>query len=158
MNLYEINTMIENLIDKETGEVADYEEFVSLQIAKDEKIENTALYIKNLLSDAEQIKIERDKLYQREKAYKNRAENLKKYLSMFLDGEKYRSPRVVCSYHKSTSTEVDEQFIEWAKENAKNYLKFKEPDVDKTAVKKAIQEGKEVPFARLVEKQNLQIK
>ena len=52
MKLYEINEQIMACIDSETGEVIDPEKLNDLQIAKDEKIENLALWYKDLLAEA----------------------------------------------------------------------------------------------------------
>lgn len=158
MKLYEINKAIESLVDEETGEILDFDKFSELQIARDEKIENMALWVKNLEAEAAAIKAEKDNLSEREKACKNKAESLKNYLSSLLGGEIFKTPKVACSFRKSVSTEIDDGFVEWAKANDASLLKYKEPDVDKTAVKKAIQDGAEFELARLVEKQNLQIK
>lgn len=48
MTLYEINQTILSLIDEETGEILDEDQLERLNIAKEEKRENIALYIKNL--------------------------------------------------------------------------------------------------------------
>lgn len=67
---------------------------------------------------------------------------------------KVENPRVNLSFRKSTSTEIiDEASI------PSEYIKTKIVDsIDKTAIKKALQDGKAVLGAQLVEKQNLQIK
>ncbi len=158
MNIYQIDEAILNLIDPETGEIMDYDAFVELQMARETKIENMALWIKNLTAEAAAIKAERDALAEREKAAKNRAEGLKKYLAQILNGEKFSTPRVAISYRKSTAVEVDDGFLDWAKKNADQYLRYKEPEVDKTALRDAIKAGQEFEYARLIENQSLQIK
>ena len=47
-NLYEINEEIKNTIDLETGEIVDFEAFEKLQMERTEKLENIALWYKNL--------------------------------------------------------------------------------------------------------------
>ena len=56
MKLYEINEQILDCIDSETGEVIDPEKLNNLQIAKDEKLENLALWYKDLLAEANALK------------------------------------------------------------------------------------------------------
>lgn len=158
MKLYEINQAIESLVDIETGEILDFEAFQQLQMERSEKIENIALWIKNLNAESDAIKVEADKLLERKKAIDNKAERLKKYLFEILSGEKFSSSKVVVSYRKSSTVEIDDSFIDWAKDNHPEYLKFKEPEVDKIAVKQAINSGQVIVGARIVDKQNIQIK
>ena len=63
MNLYEINEALYGCVDEETGEIIDAEKLEALSLAFDEKVENIALWIKNLLADAAAIKAEKLKLY-----------------------------------------------------------------------------------------------
>ena len=62
------------------------------------------------------------------------------------------------SFRKSKSVEVDDEFINWAKNNQDELLIYKEPTANKTAIKEAIKGGKEFEFARIVENNNLNIK
>lgn len=152
-NLYEINEEILNCVDMETGEIIDTERLEQLQLAFDNKVEGIALWIKNLLSDAEAIKAEKDKLAERQKACENKAKNLKEYLSKFLGGQKFKTPKVSISYRKSESVEVTD-----ISKLDDDYLKFAEPTVDKTKVKKALKAGTTLQGVVLVENQNIQIK
>ena len=65
-SLYEIDAQILSCIDLETGEVVDIEKLEALQIERAQKIENIALWYKNLLSDAEQYKIEKNNFAEKE--------------------------------------------------------------------------------------------
>ena len=152
-SLYEINEEILNCVDMETGEIIDAERLSQLQIAFDDKVEVIALWIKNLLADAEAIKEEKNKLADRQRVCENKAKRLKEYLSGFLGGQKFSTPRVAISYRRSESVEVQD-----ATELPEEYLKFAEPTVDKTKVKKALKEGIELAGVALVENQNIQIK
>lgn len=60
MKLYEINEQIMACIDNETGEIIDTDKLNELQIAKDEKIENLALWYKDLLAEANALKEEKE--------------------------------------------------------------------------------------------------
>ena len=77
MTLYEIDQAIQGLVDPETGELMDYEAFAALQMDRDAKIENMALWYKDLMADAKAIKEEADTLNERRKALENKAERLK---------------------------------------------------------------------------------
>lgn len=151
--LYEIDEEILNCVDMETGEIIDVEKLGQLQLARDDKVEGIALWIKNLLSDADAIKSEEEKLAQRRKANENKAKNLKEYLSKFLNGQKFKTPKVSISYRKSESVEVTD-----LSKLDDDYLKFTEPTVDKTKVKKALKAGTVLQGVSLVENQNIQIR
>ena len=58
MNLYEIENEILKCVDEETGEIFDVEKFEALELARDVKIENICLWIKNLKAEAEALKLE----------------------------------------------------------------------------------------------------
>lgn len=152
-SLYEINEEILSCVDMETGEIIDMDKLQELQMKFDDKVEGVALWIKNLLSEAAAIKAEKDKLAERQKACENKAKNLKEYLSKFLDGQKFKTAKVSITYRKSDSVEVENVSM-----LPKEFLKFAEPEVRKTELKKALKDGVEIAGATLVERQNIQIK
>jgi hypothetical protein len=76
---------------------------------------------------------------------------------MMLNGEKFKTARLSVSYRTSKAVEVDNEFLKWAMSNGEQYLRYKEPEVDKTAVKEALEKG-EVPHAALVERVSVTIK
>ena len=151
--LYEINQEILNCVDMETGEIIDMDKLGELQLAFDVKVENIALWIKNLLSDAEAIKAEKNRLAERQKSCENKAKSLKEYLNTYLDGQKFKTPRVSISYRKSDAVEV----TDITKVKAE-YLKPVEPEVDKNKIKKALKEGAKLEGVILVQNQNMQIR
>ena len=152
MNLYEINNAMQECINLETGEI-DLELFERLQLEKDEKIENVALWIKNLYSDADGMENEKKAFEERIKACKNKIISLKTYLEMALNGEKFQTAKCSITFRKSKSVTV----LDVSKLD-KDYLKYADPTADKTAIKKAIESGVTVPGASLVENLNVQIK
>ena len=68
MNLFEIENEIMNCWDQETGEILDSDRLDQLEMERDTKIENIALYIKNLTADAEALKAEKQSFAERQKA------------------------------------------------------------------------------------------
>lgn len=166
MTLYEISesvlAAVNNLqIDEQTGEILDVSELDSLQAEFEEKAENIACYIKNLTAEADAMKAEEKALSERRKSAQNKADRLKRYLSdnmQKLGRDKISTPRAALSFRKSTSVIVDDEFIDWAVDNADELLTFKEPTVNKTAVKNAIADGRELEHAHLETAQNLQIR
>lgn len=158
LKLYEIPTEIDALIDPETGEITDADKLTELVNRFNNGVEWLALEVKNSLAEADALKKEKDAFAQREKVASNRAKNLKNYLTYLLNGEKFKTDKVAISWRRSEQVQVDEEnFLPWAKEH-NAYLRWKEPEVDKTALKEAFKQGIEVPYAELVENQSIQIK
>ena len=158
MNIYEIDNAMFSLIDEETGEIKDYEAFEELQMQKEEKIENTALWYKNLVAESKAIREEEKALAERRKSLENKAENLKNFINRTLDGNKFSTSKVAISYRKSTAVEVDDEFIDYAMKNKNDLLTFKRPEPNKTVIKGMLQGGFDIPHAELVERNNMSIK
>ncbi len=157
MKLYEIPGEITDLLDPETGEITDEEALGKLLRKWNNGVEWLALEVKNSLAEAEALKKEKEAFAARQKTAENRAKSLKNYLSFLLNGEKFKTDRVQISWRRSEQVQTDDEFILWALEN-NAYLRFKEPEVDRAALKDALKQGIEVPHAVLVENQNIQIK
>lgn len=161
MTLYEINQAILDTIDPETGEIVDVDKLSELQMEREQKLEGVALWVKNLNAEAEAYKAEKEAFAEREKAAKNKAESLKKWLSYALNGEKMSTQKVAISFRKSESVEIEdeERVITFAQKNGRDdLLRYTAPAVNKTAIKAVIKTGKQIPGAVLVEKQNISIK
>lgn len=129
----------------------------------DEKCDNTACYIKDLIAQAANIKEEIKTLTARAKALENRAERLKDYMVYAMDrigASKIETARNVIKVSVSHPTVIRDEaaFLKWAQENGSDLLSFKQPTPDKTAIKDAIAEGREVPFCYIDDKKNICIK
>lgn len=143
------------VVDTESGEIIDLEAIAALEMERDKKIENLGCWYKNLLADAEALKAQKNAFAEREKAKKAKAESLKGFLGRYLNGKKFETAKVAMSFRKSEAVEFDAKCIGDVPEE---FLKFKDPELDKVAVKKAIKAGETVPGCELVARQNLQIK
>lgn len=156
-NLYEIEQEIMSCVDMETGEIIDFEKLDALTIERDSKIENLALWVKNLEADAQAYKEEKDSFAQKQKVAENKAKSIKEYLSRYLAGNAFKSTRVNVGFRKSESVDVFsmDALIKYGNDD---YLKYKDPEADKTAIKAALKAGANIPGCILVEKQNIQIK
>lgn len=154
MTIFEIDKEIYNLVD-ENGEVKDFEAFEALNMEREKKIENIACWYKDLLGDAEKIKAQKDVLAEREKACKNRAEQLKKLLDYALQGEKFTSDKCVISYRKSTKCVIEDEqdFIQAHPEFVVTTEKISVAEVSK-----ALKNGQEISGASLLNNVNLQVK
>ena len=161
MNLYQINSLIENFefkYDEDTGVVLNMDELDQLNISKNEKIENITLFIKNLKADVKAIDDEIKALESRKKAKNNKIDNLSSYLLMALNGAKFETSKCKISFRKSTQVVIDDEigFIdmfgktEMVKEEVKK-------TINKKAVKTYLNDHASI-FAHLETKENIQIK
>lgn len=179
-NLYDIaQELIDTMeyeVDIETGEMLEGAELESkineIQMTLSDKMDNIACYIKNLESDVEAFKKEKQNIEARQKSSKNKADGLKKYLNNFIKlqftnmetGEvdmeklskfKFETPRCKLSYRKSVGVEITD-----LTKVPSEYVKIKElkeDDINKTELKELLKSG-DTEFARLSESRNLQIK
>lgn len=163
MKIYEIDQQIQTLIDtgvdSETGELLfGPEMLMALQMERDTKVENLALAYKNMQAEVKAIKDEETNLAQRRKALEAKADRAKEYLEYVLAGEKFKTARVVVGYRKSTKLELSDGFTEWAAKNAPDFLRYKDPEPDKTAITNALKAGQKITGAELVESRNMTIK
>lgn len=143
-NLYEINAAILSCVDLETGEIIDIEQLHALQMERDKKIEAVALWYKNLLSDAAQYAAEEAVFKQKKQAAHAKAERLKSYLLDALQGEKYKSTRVNISYRNTPRVIVDDVL-----NLPPRFVRFADPEPNKTEIAAAIKNGEEVNGARI---------
>ena len=93
MTLYEINNAILECVDMETGEIIDSDKLSELQMAFDEKIENVALWIKDLKAESEAIKKRLTLSPREEKSAKTRRRALRVISSMHLADRNSRRQR-----------------------------------------------------------------
>ena len=160
--LYEIDAAILAAVDQETGEILDTEKLDALQMEREQKLEGVALWVKDLKAEAAAVKEEADKLNARKKALDNKIDGLKNWLLFALDGEKLKTPRCnVYQTHSQRLVVLDEaQLIESLKyaDDPEMYLRFKEPELRKDEIKKALKEGEFFPGAELEETESVVIK
>lgn len=153
-SLYQIDQEILNCIDMETGEILDVEKLSALQMEREIKLENVALWIKNLKSNVNEFKIEIENLKARQESAKNRVDKLENWLSNALNGEKMTTSKVQVSFRKSESVQIENENL-----IPEEYMKRKvEIAPDKVAIKKAIKEGQKVAGCELVTNTNISVK
>ena len=153
MKLYEIDQAILNCIDLETGEIIDTEQLDKLTMEREAKLENVACWIKELKAEAEALKAEKMAFAKRQQVAENKMESLKKYLAYALDGQAFKTVRASVTFRKSQAVEIADIY-----KLDENYLRYKEPEADKTAIKEALKAGKTVAGATLVENTSVIIK
>lgn len=158
MNIYNIKSEYINIAMQLTDGELTPELEQALQITEQnlhDKAINYGYVIKTLESEVDIIDTEIKRLQELKRSRSNAIERLKNNITeaMELFGvTEVKAPTFKLSFRKSESIECDE-FVD------SNYCTVKTSIApDKVAIKQAIKEGKEVVGARLVVKNNLQIK
>lgn len=160
--LYEIDQDILSCVDQETGEILDTEKLDALQMERDQKLEGVSLWVKDLTAEASAVKEEADKLIARKRALDNKIAALKAWLLIALDGGKLKTPR--CNVYQTHSQRVavadEEKLIEFLKtlEEPERFLRFRDPELRKDEIKKALKEDYYIPGASLEETESVVIK
>lgn len=153
-SLYEIDKSILGCIDQETGEMIDPDRLEALFMERNQKIENVALWIKNLQSDALAFKAEKETFAERERAANAKIEQLKKYLAQALDGQKFSTGKCAVSFRRSEQVEVlDESIIPRA--YMVETVTYKP---DKNFIKEVLKDGQEISGCRLIKNLNTLVK
>jgi hypothetical protein len=158
MNLYNIKSEYINIAMQLTDGELTPELEQALEITEQnlhDKAINYGYVIKTLESEIDIVDAEIKRLQELKKSRNNAVEKLKTNITeaMELFGvTEVKAPTFKLSFRKSESIECDE-FVD------SNYCSIKTSIApDKVAIKQAIKEGKDVVGARLVVKNNLQIK
>jgi outer membrane murein-binding lipoprotein Lpp len=167
MKLYEIaadyKRLLQMIEDGEIPEEAIKDTLESITSILEDKVDNIACLIKNINAEVEAIKAEEKALAERRKAKENHVERLKDYLTETLINNgctKVETARNKVTFRKSEPVHIADEtaFISWARLYRDDLLTYSEPKVNKTAIKKALQNGDEIVGASIEEKQNIQIK
>ena len=160
--LYEIDQEILECVDMETGEIIDPEKLTALQIERERKLEGVALWVKDLNYEAQMVKEEVDKLNARKKALDNKIMSLKAWLLWALDGEKLKTAR--CNVYQTHSQKVviddEKALIDMFMSSpfGEKFLRMKDPEIDKNALKDSMKHGYEYDFAHLETTESVVIK
>ena len=162
MTLYEIEDAILRCVDQETGEIIDPEALTALNMEREKKLEGVTLWIKDLAYEAEAVKHEADRLNDRKKRLDKRIADLKSWLLAALGGGILRTPRcIVYTTHNTRVPIPDEKklisFLQTL-DKPEQFLRFKEPELRKDEIKKALKADFLIPGASLEETESVVIK
>ena len=131
----------------------------------DVKAENVAAYIKSLKAEADALKAEEAALSRRRKAKENQLERMKAYLlenMLLINRQKIDTPRAKLSIRtnpESVQFDDENEFITMCeKTGMEDYLRYKAPEINKTAVKERLKSGLVLDGVRLIRTQSLIIK
>lgn len=162
MTLYEINEALMACVDQETGEIIDVEALNALHMEREKKLENVALWVKDLRAEADAIANEIKALTARKKAAENKADRLKAWLGEALEGEVFKTSKVRISYTHNTRLNVpdERELVEFLKtlEEPEKFLRFSDPELRKDEIKKALKDGYIIPGAELEATESVVIK
>lgn len=144
-------------VDEETGEVFDPADIDEIHADLNEKVENIAVYIKNMRSDAEALKAEEDMLKDRRQRLERHVERLGTYLTEQLSRagkRRVETTRADVSLRSTKSVLVEDELLvpeEYIRETVKRMP-------DKRAISRDLKDGKSVPGCTLVERDSLNIR
>lgn len=164
MKLYELTeAMTAFLAAVEAGEIPDEaiaDTLEGLELAFDEKIDECAAAYKGILAEAQDIKEEADKLIDRYRRKQAEADRLGEYIKMNLERlanggkpAKFETARSVISFRKTSSVAVfDENAVMEACKASpalSGCVTYKEPTLNRTALKQAISGGQDIPGVKI---------
>ena len=160
MKLYEISDAIRAAldhidVDPETGEILNADNLHAVEAEASDKVEATALYLRELDAEAKAAKEEADRMLARVKSMQKRSDYLK---SMLLDAlhatGKVKTARVTVSIRTTQAVAVDEGAnLPEAYTTVKTTV-----SPNKVAIKQALLDGVEVPGCSLEARESVSIR
>lgn len=160
MKLYEIPTKIRAALDgidcdPETGEILQADALHAVEAEASDKIEATALYLRELDAEAKAAKDEADRIIARVKSMQKRSDYLKAMLLEALHATgKVKTARVTVSIRTTKAVEIAE-----GADLPEAYTTVKTTvSPNKVAIKQALLDGVEVPGCELIERESVSIR
>lgn len=160
MKLYEIAPALrfaldDIVVDEETGEILSSDALHAVEAQAAEKIEATALYLRELDAEAKTAKEEADRMLARVKSMQKRSDYLK---AMLLDAlhatGKVKTGRVTVSIRTTQAVAIDEGAnLPEAYTTVKHIV-----SPNKVAIKQALLDGVEVPGCHLEARESVSIR
>ena len=131
----------------------------------DMKAENIACFIKQIEGDLELIKKQKAAFERRHKTKENQLDRMKDYLLECMNKSKRskidmpKAKITVKNNAESAKFDSEKDFIKMCmSKGLDDYLRYKDPEINKTTVKSALKSGQIIPGARLGRTQSLIIK
>lgn len=161
MKLYEIcnelNAVIEHgdlFVSVESGEVFTPDALDALKLAKDEKVDNCLMVMRQYEADSVAIDTEIKRLTALKKTYQSRAEWLKGYVQDCLKGEKFKSDKFNVSYRNTKAANI----VDWTLIPAEYYKDRTDKDISKSKIMEVLKAGGSVPGAEIEERVSMVVK
>lgn len=162
MTLYELTADYENLLhlaeDPDTDPQILKDTMEAIEGEIEEKADGYAMVMKELEAQELALKMETDRLTNRRLAISNNITCLKRGLeaAMRLTGKtKFKTTLFSYNIQRNPASVVVD--VPW-EQIPEDFLKYKDPDIDKTKLKKALQDGAEIDGVRLVQTESLRIR
>ena len=131
----------------------------------DEKLANCGAFIKQLTAEADALDAEIKSLKNRSAAKKREIDSFKAYIMACMehaDVKKVDKPLAKLSIRtnaESVSVSNEQAFVSWAQlSNRDDLLRYAAPDINKTAVKAALNDGQNIPGCQIVRTKSLIVK
>lgn len=160
MKLYEIAPALrfaldDIVVDEETGEILNADNLHAVEAAANDKIEATALYLRELDAEAKAAKEEADRMLARVKSLQKRSDYLKAMLLEALHATgKVKTARVTVSIRTTQAVEIAEGAnLPEAYTTVKTTV-----SPNKVAIKQALLDGVEVPGCSLEARESVSIR
>lgn len=164
MTLHELTEEFQQLLalaeDPETDEQILADTMEGIEGELEDKAQNYAIIIQELQSEAYKVKAEIDRLQLRKKSLENNIQRMKDSLEKAMratDKLKFKTELYSFSIRKNPPSVVLADNFDINEVDAE-YIKFADPELDKTKVKEALKAGTELGWARLESKESLSIK
>ena len=163
MNLFDIDATIQacvklensdGFVNVETGEIIDTEALDALKMEIPKKLENLGRWMLNLEAEEKALADQEKRFKERKDAVKKKRESIKSYVGAFLNGKPYKCTDFEFKWRTSESVKFDGDIYKVPDD----YLRYKEPELDKAKVKKALKDGVEIAGCSLEVKNNLSVK
>ena len=131
----------------------------------DEKLANCGAFVKQLTAEADALDAEIKSLKNRSAAKKREIDSFKTYIMACMehaDVKKVDKPLAKLSIRtnaESVSVSNEQAFVSWAQlSNRDDLLRYTAPDINKTAVKAALNDGQNIPGCQIVRTKSLIVK
>lgn len=171
MRLYEIDAEIAQLVqqldvDEETGEIlASSEDIIrqlnALDMERGRILEYLAKVVLEVRAEAAALKAEEERLAKRRAVLERKEDRLLQVLDRECNGQKTDLGVATLRYRQTTRVEVQDTSlaITWLKRHQHlDCIRVKEPEVDKTAVRRLLHDGSEIPGIELIVGQSCSLK
>ena len=168
---YEINTEIALLmqqleVDEETGEILTSSEDIlqqlnALDMERSRILEYLAKVVLDTRAEAAALKAEEERLAKRRRVCEHREERLIEVLDRECNGQKTDLGIATLRYRATSRVEVSDaaKAISWLRRHKyRDCIRVKEPEVDKTAVRRLLTGGNTIPGIALVTGQSCSLK
>lgn len=144
----------DDYVNVDSGEIIDTEALDALKLERDVKIENIGKWVLNLEAEEAALAAQEKRFKERKDAAKRKKESLKNYLAFILNGKNFKCTACEFKFRNSEAVVYSGDI----KDVPAEYLRYKEPEIDKAKIKKALKAGEVIDGFALESRQSLTVK